>query len=154
MAELILATPFRTNLVLRSHADKIVACDFVARAAPKAAPKADAVLREAATQLRAYFAKKFVRFDLPLHFEGTPLQNDIWEYVSHLEVGELISYGDVARIVGSPGAHRAVAAAMGRSPYDLLIPAHRVVGSDGRIKGASPNSMRRRLLAFEGIYLK
>ena len=78
----------------------------------------------------------------------------VWDLVSQLEVGELISYGDVARAVGFPGAHRGVAAAMGRSPYDLLIPAHRVVGSDGRIKGAGPNSMRRRLLVFEGIYLK
>ena len=112
------------------------------------------MLREADRQLRAYFARRLQRFDLPLHLVGTPLQTRVWELVSQLEFGELISYGDVARAVGFPGAHRGVAAAMGRSPYDVLIPAHRVVGSDGRIKGAGPNSMRRRLLVFEGIYLK
>jgi methylated-DNA-[protein]-cysteine S-methyltransferase len=153
MAELILATPFRTCLVLRSDGEQIVASDFVARAKPKAPPKGDAVLKEASTQLRAYFAKKCLRFDLPLRLVGTPLQVDIWDFVSKLAVGEIISYGDVARVVGSPGAHRAVAAAMGKSPYALLIPAHRVIGSDGHIKGAGPNSMRRRLLEFEGIYL-
>ena len=154
MAELILATPFRRCLVLRSEGDHIVACDFIARAKPAPPPKGDAVLKEANAQLRAYFAKKCVRFDLPLRLVGTPLQIDIWDFVSKLEVGELISYGDVARVVGSPGAHRAVAATMGKAPYDLLIPAHRVIGSDGHIKGAGPNSMRRRLLEFEGIYLK
>ena len=131
----------------------IVTCEFAPRARATKARVASSALNEAAAQLRAYFAKRLRRFDLPLAFAGTPLQVAVWSLVSHLEVGELISYGDVARAVGSPGAHRGVAAAMGRSPYDLLIPAHRVIGADGKIKGAGPNSIRRRLLAFEGIHL-
>lgn len=150
---LIIQTPFRTNLVVRADGERIVGSEWT-RAKPQKAPRESPVLQEAERQLRGYFAKKLVRFDLPLHFAGTDLQVRIWDFVSRLEVGELISYGDVARVIGAPGAHRAVASAMGRSPYALLIPAHRVVGSDGEIKGAAPNSMRRKLLVFEGIYLK
>src|SRR5271170_2785213 len=132
--KLIIATPFGAPLALEVDAEAIVACDFRPRARASAGRAAHPILREAATQLRAYFAKRLHRFDLPLALHGTPLQVAVWQLVSQLETGELISYSDVARAVGSPGAHRGVAAAMGRSPYDLLIPAHRVIGADGKIK--------------------
>lgn len=77
----------------------------------------------------------------------------IWRFVSQLETGEIVSYGDVARMLGRPRAHRAVAAAMGCSTFDLLVPAHRVVGADGTVRGANATSLRPRLLAFEGIRL-
>ncbi|HVA28570.1 MAG TPA: methylated-DNA--[protein]-cysteine S-methyltransferase [Candidatus Baltobacteraceae bacterium] len=150
---LILPTPFGAPLLIEADAEAIVTCDFRPRARTSAGRPAHPVLREASVQLRAYFAKRLRRFDLPLALHGTPLQVAVWQFVSQLETGELISYGDVARAIGSPGAHRGVAAAMGRSPYDLLIPAHRVIGADGKIKGAGPRSIRRLLLAFEGITL-
>ncbi len=112
------------------------------------------VLRNAAAQIAAYFAHRLTRFDLPLALDGTDFQIEIWQAVSELEVGQMVSYGDVARALGRPRAHRAVAAAMGKAPLALLIPAHRVIGADGRIKGAGGNSMRRRLLTFEGITLQ
>jgi methylated-DNA-[protein]-cysteine S-methyltransferase len=150
---LIISTPFGASLALEASDDAIIACDFRARLRATTGRPTHPILREASVQLRAYFAKRLRRFDLPLDLRGTPLQVAVWQLVSQLETGELISYGDVARAVGSPGAHRGVAAAMGKSPYDLLIPAHRVIGADGKIKGAGPNSIRRRLLAFEGIKL-
>jgi methylated-DNA-[protein]-cysteine S-methyltransferase len=149
-----IATPFGAPITVEATSEAIVACAFVPRARAATARIVHPVLRETAAQMRAYFARRLRRFDLPLELHGTPLQIAVWRLVSQLETGELISYGDVARAVGSPGAHRAVAAAMGRSPYDLLIPAHRVIGADGKIKGAGPNSLRRRLLAFEGIDLQ
>jgi methylated-DNA-[protein]-cysteine S-methyltransferase len=83
--------------------------------------------------------------------EGTSLQLDAWRLGAATDWGTLISYADVARAIGRPGAHRGVAAAMGRSPLSLLIPAHRVIGADGRLKGADTgNPMRARLLRFEG----
>jgi methylated-DNA-[protein]-cysteine S-methyltransferase len=150
---LTLATPFGARLTLEANDDAIVACEFRQRVPISSGRPGHPILREASAQLRAYFAKRLRRFDLPLDLRGTALQVAVWQLVSQLETGELISYGDVARAVGSPGAHRGVAAAMGRSPYDLLIPAHRVIGADGKIKGAGPNSIRRRMLAFEGIKL-
>lgn len=104
--------------------------------------------------MKAYFRKKLRRFDLPLHFDGTSLQLDVWTFVAGLETGQIISYGDLARAVGRPRAHRGVAAAMSRTPIDLFVPAHRVVGSDGSVRGAGPGSVRRKLLAFEGIILR
>jgi methylated-DNA-[protein]-cysteine S-methyltransferase len=146
-------TPFG-DLVVGVQDGAIVASDFAARR--RSTPPlraADPLLREAQRQVKAYLTKRLLRFDLPLRMDGTIFQLAVWELVSQLETGELISYADVARMVGHPLAHRGVAAAMSRSPLDLFIPAHRVIGADGRVKGAPPNGLRRRLLAFEGIHL-
>ena len=151
--ELLLPTPFGAPLRIRAAGGEIVACAFHARGRRSTLVPRDPLLREARAQVQAYFRKRLRRFDLPLALVGTPFQCAVWELVASLETGELVSYGDVARALGAPLAHRGVAAAMKRTPYDLLIPAHRVIGADGRIKGAGPNSLRRRLLAFEGIVL-
>jgi len=150
---LVLPTPFGAPLHVCSDGERIVECEFRPRAKVRPSVLRDPLLREARAQLRAYFRKRLRRFDLPLAFAGTRFQVAVWELVASLEVGELISYGEVARAIGAPLAHRGVAAAMRHTPYDLLVPAHRVIGADGRIKGAGANAMRRRLLAFEGIVL-
>jgi len=148
--QLRLPTPLGYDLVVTAENDEIVASAFTTRK-PERARTSDPFLEEIQTQVRAYFAKRLERFDLPLRLEGTALQVGVWRLVSQLSFGEVISYADVGRALGYPNAHRGVAAAMGHSPYDLFIPAHRVVGADMRIKGAAPNSMRRRLLIFEGM---
>ncbi len=153
-AGMTVSTPIGAVLQVAADGGEIVACDFRARARARSTPVRDPLLREARTQLDAYFRKKLRRFDLPLALRGTPFQVAVWQLVASLEVGELISYSDVARALGAPLAHRGVAAAMRKTPYDLLVPAHRVIGADGRIKGAGPNSLRRRLLAFEGIMIR
>ncbi|MBV8491621.1 MAG: methylated-DNA--[protein]-cysteine S-methyltransferase [Candidatus Eremiobacteraeota bacterium] len=99
--------------------------------------------------MAAYFGRRLRRFDLPLALHGTAFQLDVWRVVAGLEFGEFVSYADVARGVGRPLAHRGVAMAMSRTPLDLFVPAHRVVGADGRIKGAAPGSVRRQLVQFE-----
>jgi len=146
-------TPLGFALVVESDGTSIRGAEFSRRAVKSERP-ADLLLQEAARQVRAYFGKRLRRFELPLHFEGTPFQNDVWSFVAGLEFGQLVSYGDLARLIGRPRAHRGVAAAMGATPIDLFVPAHRVVGSDGSVRGAGPNSVRRRLLAFEGIILR
>lgn len=149
-----LPTPLGVALEVRADRRGIIASSFVRGVPRKASRVADALLREAAAQVQAYFRKRLRRFDLPLHFEGTALQCDVWTYVAGLETGEIISYGDLARAIGRPRAHRGVASAMSRTPIDLFVPAHRVVGSDGSVRGAGAGSVRRKLLAFEGITLR
>lgn len=149
-----LETPWASVLHVESDGEAIVASRFGAPRAARPSPKAPAVLREARRQVDAYFRKRLQRFELPLRFEGTPFQARVWQFVAHLEVGEVISYGDLARALGHPRAHRGVARAMAQTRIDLFVPAHRVVGSDGTVRGAGPYSMRRRLLLFEGIRLR
>jgi len=151
---IVLATPLGVALAIRADERGIVASDFVRVRRTSHQRTNDQLLREAAAQVRAYFRKRLERFDLPLHIEGTAFQKAVWEFVAHMETGELISYSDLARAIGAPRAARGVAAAMSRSPLDLFIPAHRVVGADGSVRGAGPRSLRRRLLEFEGITLR
>jgi O-6-methylguanine DNA methyltransferase len=145
------ATPLGWDLRLASDGRVIVASDFVRRrgVSPRRSTTQDALLREARAQVDAYFARRLRRFDLPLAFAGTPFQCAVWELVARLEFGAVVSYADVARALGRPNAHRGVAAALAKTPLALLVPAHRVVGAGGRVKGSALGSLRRRLLAFE-----
>ena len=145
-----IGTPIGYDLVVETDGATIVASNFMRRVRA-ANDEPHPLLLEARRQVEAYFARKLARFELPLALRGTPLQCAIWHFVATLPYGEVISYADVGRALGHPRAHRAVAMAMGQSPYDLFIPAHRVIGADGRIKGANAGSIRRRLLVFEGM---
>lgn len=142
-------TPLRRDLLIVGNGEVILASDFVAPKRASEGKPSDALLAEARAQVRAYFSRRLGRFDLPLALRGTPLQIDAWRAVASLAFGEFVSYADVARAIGRPLAHRGVAAAMAAAPFDLFVPAHRVIGADGRIKGAGPASMRFRLAAFE-----
>jgi methylated-DNA-[protein]-cysteine S-methyltransferase len=93
------------------------------------------VLRAAATQLGEYFAGTRTEFDLPLAPEGTPFQQKSWEALRAIPYGETISYGEQARRLGSPSAVRAVGAANGRNPISIIVPCHRVIGSNGSLTG-------------------
>jgi methylated-DNA-[protein]-cysteine S-methyltransferase len=142
-------TPLRRDLLIIGNGEAIFSSDFVAPKQSSHRKPSDALLTEAAAQVRAYFRRRLRRFDLPLALQGTPLQLAAWRAVESLCFGEFVSYADVARAIGRPLAHRGVASAMARTPLDLFIPAHRVVGADQRIKGATPRSVRFRLAEFE-----
>ena len=147
-ARATLATPFGA-LCVQSDGLAIVASEFRVESRRSVPRTGDALLNEARRQVNAYFKRRLRRFDLPLRFAGTAFQNEVWRAVSDLAFGQVVSYAEVARAVGRPLAHRGVAAAMGRSQLDLFMPAHRVIGSDGTVKGASPQSVRAKLLEFE-----
>ena len=144
-----LSTPLKIDLLIVGNGTSIVVSTFVAPKGGRDRAPRDRLLAEAYAQVRAYFAKRLRRFDLPLELHGTAFQVRVWRAVAALSFGELVSYADVARAVGAPLAHRGVAMAMARTPLDLFVPAHRVIGADGRVKGATPGSMRSRLIAFE-----
>lgn len=95
----------------------------------------DGVLAEAGAQLTEYFSGKRRTFDLPLAREGTPFQQDVWAAMETIPFGETVSYGELARLAGRPRAMRAVGGACGRNPIPIVVPCHRVVGSDGSLTG-------------------
>ena len=105
----------------------------------------------AARELKAYFAGRGKRFSVPLDPQGTPFQQSVWQALLEIESGQLRSYGEIARRVGRPEAARAVGAAVGRNPLTIIVPCHRVVGSDGSLTGfASGLPRKRALLSLEG----
>ena len=121
-------------------------------AARRARAADDPLLHEAATQLAEYFAGKRRRFDLPLDLHGTEFQRRVWHALLRIEPGRTASYGDVARAIGSPRAVRAVGAAVGRNPVGVIVPCHRVLGSDGSLTGYAGGLHRKRaLLQIEGV---
>jgi methylated-DNA-[protein]-cysteine S-methyltransferase len=107
-------------------------------------------LRDVSSQLAAYFAGRQKVFDFPLAPEGTPFQLQVWERLLEIPYGETISYGTLAERVGNPAASRAVGLANGRNPIAIVIPCHRVIGSNGTLTGYGgglPN--KQKLLALE-----
>lgn len=107
---------------------------------------ADPLLREAAAQLRRYFAGDARAFDLPLDLQGTPFQRAVWQALLHIPAGRTCSYGDLARAIGRPRAVRAVGAAVGRNPASLVVPCHRVLGQDGSLTGYAGGVQRKQSL--------
>jgi methylated-DNA-[protein]-cysteine S-methyltransferase len=115
---------------------------------------ADPVLDRAVEQLEQYFAGQRHDFDVPVSLAGTEFQLAVWEQLVDLEWGEVISYGDLGRGTGRPTAGRAVGGAVGANPVPIIVPCHRVLGSDGTITGYSGGDgipTKSWLLAHEGI---
>ncbi|WP_329041738.1 methylated-DNA--[protein]-cysteine S-methyltransferase [Streptomyces sp. NBC_00178] len=105
---------------------------------------------EAIAQLEAYFAGELTEFDLPLRLEGTPFQRSVWAELARIPYGETRSYGELADILGKPGASRAVGLANGKNPVGIIVPCHRVIGASGSLTGYGGGLERKqRLLAFE-----
>ena len=106
----------------------------------------DALLREAADQLHAYFAGERDAFELPLDLHGTGFQRAVWRALLKIPGGRTRSYGEIARALGSAAAVRAVGGAVGRNPLSVIVPCHRVVGSDGSMTGYAGGVERKRAL--------
>lgn len=103
-------------------------------------------LDRAKGQLLEYFAGERRSFDLPLSTHGTPFQEKVWRALRDIPWGETRSYRQVAEMIGSPKAARAVGMANNRNPLPILIPCHRVVGKDGTLVGYAGGLERKRTL--------
>lgn len=90
---------------------------------------------EVIRQLQAYFRGELKEFDLPLKMEGTEFQLRVWNALRAIPYGETISYAQLARRIGNPKAVRAVGLANGSNPIPIIVPCHRVIGSDGSLTG-------------------
>ena len=107
-------------------------------------------LREAKRELTEYFAGERKHFETALAPEGTPFQRSVWKAISTVGFGETITYGELARRAGCAGSVRAAGAATGRNPLTIIVPCHRIVGSNGSLTGYAGGLDRKRaLLALE-----
>ena len=114
-------------------------------------PQADwredsAFFSETLRQLRAYFDGELREFDLPLAPQGTEFQMRVWQSLREIPYGETISYGQLARRLGNAKASRAVGLANGSNPIPIIIPCHRVIGSDGSLVGYGGGLENKKIL--------
>ena len=101
-------------------------------------------------ELEAYFAGELENFTLPLALQGTAFQLKVWKQLCDIPYGETISYGELARRIGNPNASRAVGLANGSNPIPIVIPCHRVIGSNGKLTGYGGGlPIKEKLLALE-----
>ena len=113
-----------------------------------------AVVDEALIQLRTYFDAGLRHFDLPLAMSGTPFQKQVWQQLLTVNYGEMASYLDIANALENPKAVRAVGAANGQNPISIIVPCHRIIGSNGRLIGYGGGVWRKEwLLKHEGALL-
>ena len=110
----------------------------------------EAPFAEAVRQLRAYFAGELKVFDLPLVLEGTEFQLRVWRCLRTIPYGETLCYGELAERIGNPKAVRAVGLANGCNPIPIIVPCHRVIGSNGNLTGFGGGlPVKKKLLALE-----
>jgi methylated-DNA-[protein]-cysteine S-methyltransferase len=110
------------------------------------------VIQLARKQIGEYFAGTRRGFDLALDPSGTPFQVRVWTALREIAYGETISYGELARRIGTPSASRAVGAANGRNPISIIVPCHRVIGADGSLTGYAGGVDRKQsLLRLEAL---
>jgi methylated-DNA-[protein]-cysteine S-methyltransferase len=125
-------------------AGAVTAVEFVASTGKAQQP--DAVAVEAARQLAEYFDGRRRKFDLPLAPQGTVFQQAVWQQMLAVPHGSVTTYGLIAAAIGRPRAARAVGLASGCNPITLLIPCHRVIGSNGRLTGYGSGLWRKEWL--------
>ncbi|MBD5382428.1 MAG: methylated-DNA--[protein]-cysteine S-methyltransferase [Clavibacter sp.] len=114
------------------------------------------VLAETARQLDEYFAGRRTSFEVPVRLTGTPFQVAVWEALARVPHGGVTTYGALAQAAGRPSGARAVGGAVGANRLCILVPCHRVLGSDGRVTGFSAGdgvATKVGLLALEGSVL-
>lgn len=133
------------GLRLHAHAGLLTAIDFDAK--PRGTRASDPVLDEAERQLTEYFASERSDFSLPLASEGTEFQKKVWAELQRIPYGETATYGDIARRLGyEPVISRAVGVANASNRLPIVVPCHRVIGSDGKLTGYAGGIDRKQAL--------
>ena len=138
------------EFVGQQRVDRELAQVEAARGGP-AKEGASAITGQLAVELAEYFSGQRRQFGVPLDLVGTPFQLQAWQALLRIPHGGTRSYAEQARAIGRPTATRAVAAANGQNKISIVVPCHRVIGSDGSLTGFGGGLPRKRaLLALEG----
>jgi len=122
-------------LSLSSNGRAITRVAWIRDGAPTQDCPSDPILDAAAREIAQYFAGSLTRFTTPVHLEGSTLQLGVWKVMRAIPCGQVLTYGDVARAVGSEP--QAVGTACGQNPIPVIVPCHRVVGAGGKLTGFS-----------------
>ena len=138
------------RLLIAENKSALVRISF-SREQPQAEWRKVSKLRlDAIQQLSEYFNKKRAEFELPLEPDGTEFQKLVWNHLCKIGYGQTISYLELANSIGKPKAIRAVGAANGQNPIPIIIPCHRVIGSNGSLVGYGGGlEIKKLLLALE-----
>jgi methylated-DNA-[protein]-cysteine S-methyltransferase len=134
------------TLQLYASIDELVALSLPERPGPPAVEGRSEVLGRTAEQLAEYFAGTRRTFDLPLAPRGTGFQVLVWRALLKIPYAQTRSYGEIARSIDRPAASRAVGAANGRNPIAIIVPCHRVIGSNGDLTGYGGGMAAKRWL--------
>ena len=138
-------------LSVSTHNQEVISTSFVDEI-EKTSASPSPVLQKALKQIEEYFNGKRSEFDFPYRWVGTDFQVKIWKLVSRIPYGTSLAYVKVAQAYGDSKMVRAVAAALAKNPLIILIPCHRVMGSDGSLVGYSAGiDKKRQLLELEGF---
>lgn len=139
------------KIAIVAQGNAITGVSFCDKAAPQDADLQETdVIRNAARQLTEYFAGQRKTFDLILAPEGSAFQQSVWQVLQKIPYGTTSSYKDIARQIGQPKACRAVGMANNKNPIAIIIPCHRVIGSNGKLVGyAGGLSVKETLLKLE-----
>lgn len=142
-----ISTPLGHLLAVVDRSGALVALDLDARTSRwKDVPPDERRARKVLAALERYFAGTLRDFDLPLAPEGTPFQRRVWEELRRIPFATTISYAELASRVGDPKAVRAVGMANGANPIAIVVPCHRVIGSDGTLTGYAGGLDKKRAL--------
>ena len=109
------------------------------------------VIKLAKRELTAYFASQLKAFSVPLDWHGTAFQESVWQALNAIPYGETVTYADIARAIGRPQSARPTGGAVGRNPLPIIVPCHRVIGSDRTLTGFTGGlDIKVALLELEG----
>jgi len=138
------------NIIIVSNGNAITNITLESKINPQCKKEADVLTDKAAGQLEEYFAGKRREFDLPLDPCGSDFQRKVWQALENIPYGQTKSYKQIAQIIDNPKACRAVGLANNKNPIWIMIPCHRVIGSDGKLVGYGGGlAMKQRLLEIE-----
>ncbi len=116
--------------------------------------ESNTIVGKAISQVGEYFDSKRRKFEVDISFTGTKFQEQVWQQLLTMPYGRLSSYQDIANAIGRPKAVRAVGGATGRNPISIIVPCHRIVGSNGKLTGYGGGLWRKEwLLKHEGCFL-
>ena len=146
-----LSTPLGT-LTLEATDRGLSSVRFPNRAEPFSGKSPDnPAISQAKRELTDYFAGELKQFSVPLDWQGTAFQQSVWEALTHIPYGETVSYADIARAIGRPKSARPTGGAVGANPLPIIVPCHRVIGSDQSLTGFTGGlSIKVALLELEG----